>query len=277
MIEIKPINCEVVKPVIPPIEKQGLMVKGDKLFPDPYSNIFLVARKRSGKTSAIFKILRECMTKDTTLICFVSTIHKDKTWQLITKYFEKKGNQVLKYTSFMEDGINQLEALVKHLENENPEEEEEEQKVVIPKPKQVIKCTDDDEECKEERKRKSKYVPLEYIIVCDDLSDELKNKSLVSLLKKNRHFKAKCILSSQYIHDLLPASLKQIDYWLIFKGMPDDKLQHIYKMADISIPFELFVQIYKKATEKMYSFLYIDTQKEIFRRNFNCIFRIPEL
>ena len=275
MIEIKPINCEIVRPVIPPIEKQGLLVKGSKLFPDPYSNIFLVARKRSGKTSAIFKILRECMTKDTTLICFVSTIHKDRTWQLITKYFENKGNNVLKYTSLMEDGINQLEALVKHLENENPEDEEEKEKVI--QGRGVLKFNDDEEEIKGEGKRKSKYVPLEYIIVCDDLSDELKNKSLVSLLKKNRHFKAKVIISSQYLNDLLPESLKQIDYWLVFKSIPEEKLQHIYKMADISIPYELFIQIYKKATEKMYSFLYIDTQREQFRRNFNCIFKIPEI
>jgi hypothetical protein len=53
MIEIKPINSEVVKAVIPPIEHQGLKVRGSLLFPDPYCNIFLVARKRSGKTSAI--------------------------------------------------------------------------------------------------------------------------------------------------------------------------------------------------------------------------------
>jgi hypothetical protein len=58
--------------------------------------------------------------------------------------------------------------------------------------------------------------------------------------------------------------------------MPEDKLQHIYKMADISISYDLFVKIYHKATEKPYSFLYIDTQKEEFRRNFNCKLDIKE-
>ena len=162
------------------------------------------------------------------------------------------------------------------MENDNPEDSEEEEEKKIPKPKSIIRCGDEDEECEEEKKKKSKYVDLDYIIVLDDLSSELKNKALVSLLKKNRHFKSKVIVSSQYLNDLLPESLKQIDYWLVFRGMPEEKLQHIYKMADLSIPYELFTQIYKKATEKMYSFLYIDTQKELFRRNFNCIFKLPE-
>jgi hypothetical protein len=51
----------------------------------------------------------------------------------------------------------------------------------------------------------------------------------LGLLKWNRHYKAKVIISSQWLHDLLPESRKQIDLFLIFKGFPAKKLAEIYK------------------------------------------------
>ena len=76
MIKIKKINTEIVKPIpihCIPHDK----IKGYCIFPDLYCNIFLVARKKSGKTSAIFKILKECIGKHTKVYLFASTIHKD--------------------------------------------------------------------------------------------------------------------------------------------------------------------------------------------------------
>src|SRR6185437_11733738 len=70
---------------------------------------------------------------------------------------------------------------------------------------------------KRKKERVSKYQAPEYIIIFDDLSSELKSRSLLSLLKFNRHFKSKLIISSQWLHDLLPESRKQIDLFLIFK------------------------------------------------------------
>src|SRR3954464_14828496 len=97
-----------------------------------------------------------------------------------------------------------------------------------------------------ETQKKSKYQSPEYIIVFDDLSSELKSGSLFSLFKFNRHFKSKLIISSQWLHDLLPESRKQIDLFLIFKGFPEDKLALIYKDCASSVPFETFYSIYKK-------------------------------
>jgi hypothetical protein len=275
MISIKQINSECVKPVVAPPEQSGLKIKGAELFDNPYPNIFLCARKRSGKTSTIFKILKSCMLKDTNLIIFCSTVHKDPTYKIITKYFEDKGCNVLTYTSIMDDGVNQLELLLKHLEDEAKKEEEEEEEEKPPKPKKLIRCGDDEEECEKKRKKKQIYVPRDYIIVFDDLSTELRSKSVVSLLKKNRHYKMMCIMSSQYVHDIDPAGLRQIDYFLIFKGIKQEKLQHIHKLADLALDYNTFEKIYEKATEKLYSFLYIDTQRELYRRNFNCQFQIP--
>ena len=46
------------------------------------------------------------------------------------------------------------------------------------------------------KQRKSKYR-------APDLSTELKSRSLLALLKKNRHYRSKLIISSQWLHDLL--------------------------------------------------------------------------
>ncbi len=122
---------------------------------------------------------------------------------------------------------------------------------------------------KKKKNKKSKYLSPEYMIIFDDLSNELKSRTLTSLLKFNRHFKAKLIISSQWLHDLLPESRKQIDLFLIFKGFPQDKIALIYKDCDSSIPFETFYHIYKKSTKKPHSFMYIDTRSDEFRCNFD--------
>ena len=127
---------------------------------------------------------------------------------------------------------------------------------------------------KKKKHKKCKFQAPEYMIILDDLSSELKSRSLLSLLKFNRHFKAKLIISSQWIHDLLPESRKQIDLFLIFKGFPQSKLQEIYKDCDSSVPFETFCAIYKKSTKLPHSFLYIDSRSDSFRRNFDSEFII---
>ncbi len=70
-----------------------------------------------------------------------------------------------------------------------------------------------------------------------------------------------------------PESRKQLDLWIIFKGLPEAKILEIYKDADISIPFEQFYAMYKKATKvkpnNKFPFFYVDVRTDDFRRNFN--------
>ena len=120
--------------------------------------------------------------------------------------------------------------------------------------KNILDSDDEDEE----KPRKEKLRSPEHIIILDDLSTELKNKSITALLKKNRHFKAKIIISSQYLNDLLPESRKQLDYFILFRGHPKKKVEEIHRDCDASIPLDEFYDMYKFATEEPYSFLYVD-------------------
>lgn len=295
MITLKRINNKIVKKI--PIPNEDMRpVKGYSLIPEVYSNIFICAKKKSGKTSATFKILKECSIKNTVIIVFCSTIYKDKNWIQIRKYFENKNMDIRIFTSIYEDGEDQLNKLINEL-NQEAQDIEEHEEIKEHEENEVIDKTDDiilrltnlytnnnNNETifnepttdKTKKPRKSKYQAPEYIIVLDDLSTELKATSLTSLMKKNRHFKTKIIISSQWYHDVAPESRKQIDVFILFKSLAEKKLEIIYKDSDTSLDYDLFYKIYKKATKKPFSFLFIDTRDDEFRRNFNEKFIINE-
>lgn len=248
-------------------------LKGKHLFQNPYSNVFLLARKCSGKTSTIFEIIKGRITRETKVIIFCSTVYKDNSYIQIRKYLEMKHIELECYASIKEDGEDHLQRIVDELEVK-AEEAEKERNAPKQVKQNILNCDDDCEEEEDEKPYKSKHKSPELLFIFDDLSTELQSKSLVTLLKKNRHFFCECILSSQWLCDLSPAARRQIDYFLVFGGQSPEKLLSIFKDADISIPFDTFDDIYHYATEKQYSFLYIDTRLNMFRRNFNLQIKI---
>ncbi|HRP37331.1 MAG TPA: hypothetical protein PLS50_05995 [Candidatus Dojkabacteria bacterium] len=295
MISLEQINTKYVK-AIPIPDEDTRPIKGYDICEEVYANIFLCAKKKSGKTSALFKIMKECVVKNTIIYIFCSTAYKDKNWIQIRQYFKNKGMDVHVFTSIFDDGQDQLLNLIEDLKQEAKDEEEakehkEEEIPAIDRCDDIlgrleqmylratgkIECLPDEEEEEEpKRKKRSKYLAPEYMIIFDDLSSELKSRSLLSLLKFNRHFKSKLIISSQWLHDLIPESRKQIDLFMIFRGFPEKKLNEIYKDADTGISFDLFYQMYKKATKRPHSFLYICTRSDSFRRNFDSKFIIHD-
>src|SRR5690606_19545696 len=106
------------------------------------------------------------------------------------------------------------------------------------------------------------------IFVLDDLGSQLKANSVDDLLKTNRHYHSKVLISSQYPHDLSIQGRRQLDYCLLFGGMTIEKLQILYNDFDLNIDFDLFHKLYQHATEKKYQFLYIDIRDNTFRRGF---------
>ena len=79
------------------------------------------------------------------------------------------------------------------------------------------------------------------------------------------------IVSSQHQGDLFQQAFRQFDNLIIFKGLSQniEKLEQIYRNADLSVSFEEFVEMYRFATLKPFSFLYIDTRNNQYRVNFN--------
>lgn len=239
-------------------------IKGSKLFSELYSNIFLCAKKKKGKTSVLYNTVKHCCGPDTRIIAFCSTLYKDASWETIKDWAEHKGIAFVGHTSLKDDnGVDMLQELVDGL-SRKPEEE-----------KKAKSFFDSDSEDEDEPRRR-KYRAPEYLIILDDLSTELKQASVTALLKKNRHFKAKIIISSQYLNDLKPEARKQIDNFILFEGHSFQKIEDIYRDADISIPIDEFWRVYKFATDRKYSFLYIDCTTGEFRKNFNELIHVEE-
>ena len=121
---------------------------------------------------------------------------------------------------------------------------------------------------------KERFQSPEYIIILDDISHELKMPSVSSLLKKNRHYKLKVIISSQYIKDLKPEALKQMDYFLMFKGLTEDKIQKIHDDGDLAVDLDTLQKVYADATKEQFGFLYVDTRNDLYRKNFDKMYII---
>ena len=54
-------------------------ILGYDYFPTLYSNIYICSRRRSGKTTLIYNILKHCVNKRTNVVSFCSTINRDTT------------------------------------------------------------------------------------------------------------------------------------------------------------------------------------------------------
>lgn len=274
MIRLKQINNAFVRPIHyqngQGEDKRPL--KGKELFDEIYANIFICAKKKSGKTVVVNKIVSDCATSETTVMVFASTVDKDQNHLSIKQYCKLHNIPYISYTSMKDDGVDIIDVLIKKLQDdakalENPESDDEEDDCE----QLILFDSDSEEEVQKENKikqRKSKYKAPEYMIIIDDLSNELKSKTLIKLLKMNRHYKIKVIISSQYANDLLPESIKQMDYALLFAGESEVKLLKLHKDLDLSIDFAEFKNLYYMATAKKYNFLYVDVRNEAYRCNF---------
>src|SRR5690606_16403022 len=123
-LETKKVNNKIVKPIPVNFAKADRRpVKGVDICTECYANIALIAKKKKGKTSIIYKIIQECAGRDTSVIAFVSTLNKDAQWTVIREYCEQRGIPFIGYTSLVDDEkVDLLDALITHLQEIKPEE-----------------------------------------------------------------------------------------------------------------------------------------------------------
>jgi len=280
MIKVKRINKEDVTPVkFVDVVEDPRPIKGRDIFPEIYANIFFCARKKSGKSCAIHHTIKNCATSETRVIAFVSTLHRDPTWRSIQKLCQDMNVDFTGYTSIKDPETKEdiLDTIVKHLEQTTGDEKEADD-IDRTKPG-IILCADDLAPHSKSRKpKRPKEQAQKIIFVFDDLSGELQTPSFTSFLKKNRQFKAKTIIASQYWNDIALQARKQLDYVLLYRGLAQslDKLTDIYKNCDLSIKFDMFLDIYRFCTKERFHFMYIDVVNSEFRRDFSHKLELPK-
>lgn len=266
-LKLEKINDIKIK--IPKINKYDAdNVKGKEVFSNPYNNIYINAYKNSGKTTVIFNIL-QYINKATKIYFFVPTFTKDSTYIKIQELLDKKGIEYEVFDTIENNLKSILEKLLLHkgtsvqgaknndemqiINYQPPNEHENIIKVKIPK-----------------------LIAAQHLFIFDDISNELHNTDLTAFLKKNRHIKARIIISSQYILDLSPQSRSQIDNFLLFGGIDEKRLLILYNNMDTGVSFEDFLNMYKNATGEKYNFLYYDKMKNEYRKNFDLKFYLKK-
>ena len=263
-LKLKKINDETVKPIkLPKIDVK--QIKGYELFPDLYPNIFICAYKKSGKTCTIFKILKSCINKDTKVYIFSSTYNRDDNMKHIIEWLEKKGI----YNEEYHEVFPHLNIIIDEIEKEKKDKEMLKQLKEVENSKPKLISFNESSDNIVIKIRKSKQLVPEKIFIFDDISSDLKNPIISKLVRQNRHYKSKCIISSQYPLDLKPESRDQIEYWLLFGSIDEDKLEKIFKNIGLRMEFSKFIEIYKDATLERYHFLYVDKNRQILRKDFN--------
>lgn len=265
MIKEETLNNIIVRPLVSINNNDESKVKGGKLFSNPYNCTFICAKRKSGKTSTLAHILQKTSDKKTVFWIFCPTTKVDTSWISLIKILEEKGNVVHVFDSIMDGKINLLNEIINDLSNPEPIEKK------TDKPAPLIIKIKTEEDVKQKKEYKPKKLAPKHIFVFDDISNELKNVSVSTLLKKSRHFQSAVYVSSQYANDLQPMSIKQLDYFLCFKSFSRDKLEHIHRLLDLSIDLNQFYNIYDFCFEnsKGYDFLYIDVRNQLYRKNFN--------
>jgi hypothetical protein len=275
--QLKEINTSKIQRIhIPVVEESKIL--GSDLFPSLYANILILAKKNSGKTTVVYNILKQCADKDTHIIVFSATHAKDATWIAIKEYLEKKGITSTFHDDVVEDGVNLIQVYLDQMKKDNKDDDDDGEEE---KRENIYNCRYDDTEevltVKQRKKRAKKYLSPEYIFIFDDMSMSLRNPYTSILAKQHRHYKAKVITSTQYIHDCAPDFIKQQDYILLFPSIDAEKIAILYKHIVLPIDFELFLKIYLFITQEKYQFLYIDINKSTFRKNFNQLIQHHEL
>jgi hypothetical protein len=381
MIKQHEINKICIKPVIAHgNEPDKDRIKGYEYIPLLFANIFLCAKKKSGKTNVIYNLIENLTGPETEVYLFSSTLTKDPTYTSLMKMLKKKNITYEGHTSFINSktGSNYLDEILHDRgsddEDEGDDDEGDEDELEKFTKQNVtrkgrgppahhlrgVKPPKDKDLPPHERKKKgkkklTKHVRIEKgaekktkgllsanakpsvrnplhpslfgsrplapqagvkkgprfdfsatgalkisageaadfddekdyakpqkahgtgkstispdkIFVFDDLGADLRHPCISQLLKTNRHERCKVILSSQYLTDLQPQAIKQIDFCMLFKAFGDDKLERIHQLFDLSLPWLQFYDLYKVATSAPFSFLYVDVRKEQFRKNFN--------
>ncbi len=284
---------------------------GSEIFDYRWFNLYICAKRRSGKTVLIYNLLKKFVRPNTIVLFFVSTFYSDANYEAMRDFLDKKNIPYEPHTSIRDErGTDQVRAFVRALQEEKREEQirkdlkkqkknasdvithwdtvDPEHTVIFDKPESknielpgnpndpwkdehdllqqglLFTSMDNPLQPPNKRKKKPREEP-EYIIIFDDLGDELRTTSLVELMKRSRHFRCKIIISSQNLFDLPSQGINQLTYAAIFRHMPLDKVEKIREKLTLDISPEKMQEVYLKYTQKPYDFILLDVLKDQIR------------
>ena len=289
-LSVSKLNDIDIKPIIDNSKVDPKRIIGYDWFPEPYCNVALIARKMSGKSTVIYRAMEKCAIKGTNVMIFASTVNNDATYKKMVGMLKKKGCNVQTRTHFIDDnGVDNiklfLDVLSKGSENDEDAVAEEIPKFFIDRGQFdhiIKKPEEEEEEAKKKKKKKKKTntkISPETILIFDDMSTCMRNKTISQLLTKNRHYKLKVFIACHSVVNLDRQGLRMIDYFMVFPNISEEKIEELADKVGISFKGDtkknkLLWNVYSDATKEPYNFLYIDRVRCQYRKNFNEIYEI---
>jgi hypothetical protein len=259
-------NVEVEYPNIISKKQKGMLPESIR-FNQPYPAIAILSKRGSGKTTAIYHIIKNFLhehcgpNKEGFVFIFSSTIEKDPLYIDLLKKIPKRVK--------IEEQPTKPFFGCRTVENQSSKT-----KIEMVDPP-YIKGFDDLENFQKvtELIQSLSSPDRTFLMVIDDFSQDIKqgknSKLIAKFCKTSRHHKTSLVLSSQYLNDL-PRNLRSnIDVYLIFGSFPWDKIKAIHAEMDIPLDFDTFLKMYSDATNEKYSFFMIDVRASEFRQNFS--------
>lgn len=261
---------------VPRTNNKSLDWKGKDCLDVQYFVMAILGKRRTGKSTLIYSLLKYLASKKTIVIFFCPTFWRDATYESIRNFLDSKN---IVYTDFQEvnqNGVNNVDVLMKSFEEKNEDSDEENKMIEDEQDKQSKRKGCKFKESPETKRKLKKVAPPEYILVFDDISNEIRDKSIIKLCKNSRHYKSKIILSTQSPTDLHPHQFSQLDYCAIFKDFNNDQVKQIYERIQPSISYEEFQLLYNAITSEKdrnghNAFMLVDRANSKFRQNLNCI------
>lgn len=219
-----------------------------EFFPQLNPNILLMARKQSGKTTLVYNIIksyiRDLGKDNMKVIIYSPSVDKNNVWLEIQKLLDDNeisyvANSFFKGHSSTGRKYNMLNQFEKTLEDSN-------------RPKET------------------------YLMIYDDLGNEMRDKMFTNLLSKNRHYNLVTINCVHSLTDVQPKSISNYDYILIYPNISEKRLKELHEKTSMNLSLPTFMKIYKYVTSEPYNFLYYQAEPECFRHNFNKLIKIDE-
>jgi len=252
--------------------------KYKNLFESKYFCSYIYGKRGSGKTNLLCNILPYLVhKKETDLVMIIcNSYNTDPLWKWIIEYLNKNKINNICYPTMTE--IEMIETPAGRMKNEKVNHIQDLLDILKDKQKEKENEKNNDNDnylsiAKTKRKpKKEPFIYSKYLLLCDDISNELHNPSLQHLIKIARHWKLNIILLSQVLNDI-PSGVKgNLNNIILYKNCSLPSLQNLYKYSNINIPFNEFYNIYRQTTkeeENKRNFLYIDLDKSELRKNFN--------
>lgn len=264
MFKAVKVNNLKIKPIVDTLNKKKKW-RGSDIFKREYFSIALLSKTASGKTTVIANLIEKFASKNTVVIVFSSTIGQDDTWKAILNRLDEREIGHISDTHFKQGGENQITEILNTIEEDDKEEPEEEEE----KPELQPEYMRDNFTPEEEIERKKKKIKFNYLWIFDDLSSDMRDKEVCRLVKKNRHYRSRVIISSQSLTDIKPECHAQLYALCLFTGITDTQLEKIYEKYQMFLPVEEFIAVYKKVTAERYQFLTLIPTEQELRINLN--------